>query len=121
MKNLFQFAVLFVATTLSAQQKDYAFQAVNFTQVRLTDQFWLPRLKINHTVTIPASFERCENTGRVIDELGQHVTTRPAPFTAIPYYALANRGKGEMQVWFPTRVKDIDLLTTKTKTNINTK
>jgi DUF1680 family protein len=33
--------------------------------VHLTDNFWLPRLKINHTVTIPASFERCERTGRV--------------------------------------------------------
>src|SRR4030095_14037941 len=37
----------------------------NFTAVHLTDNFWLPRLKINHTVTIPASFERCERTGRV--------------------------------------------------------
>ena len=49
----------------SAQQKDYAIQAVNFTKVKLTDNFWLPRLKINHTVTIPASFERCDKTGRV--------------------------------------------------------
>jgi DUF1680 family protein len=48
-----------------AQQKDYAIQAVNFTKVKLTDNFWLPRLKINHTTTIPASFQRCDNTGRV--------------------------------------------------------
>ncbi len=48
-----------------AQQKDYTFTAVPFTNVHLTDNFWLPRLKINHNVTIPASFERCEKTGRV--------------------------------------------------------
>jgi DUF1680 family protein len=48
-----------------AQQKDYAIQAVNFTKVKLTDNFWLPRLKTNHLVTIPASFERCDKTGRV--------------------------------------------------------
>lgn len=49
----------------SAQNSDYTYQAVPFTQVKLQDQFWLPRIKTNHTVTIPASFERCENTGRV--------------------------------------------------------
>jgi len=49
----------------SAQQSDYGIQAVNFTKVKLTDKFWLPRLKTNHTVTIPASFARCESTGRV--------------------------------------------------------
>jgi uncharacterized protein len=64
---------IFTATILAfsfslftwAQQKDYAIQAVNFTKVKLTDKFWLPRLKINHTSTIPASFERCDKTGRV--------------------------------------------------------
>jgi len=50
---------------VSAQQKDYAIQAVNFTNVRLSDKFWLPRIQTNHTVTIPASFARCESTGRV--------------------------------------------------------
>lgn len=47
------------------QQKDYPIQGVPFTQVKLKDNFWLPRIKINHTVTIPASFKRCETTGRV--------------------------------------------------------
>ncbi len=48
-----------------AQQRDYPFTPVPFTNVHLSDNFWLPRIKVNHTVTIPASFERCENTGRV--------------------------------------------------------
>ena len=48
-----------------SQQQDYPIRAVSFTKVKLTDNFWLPRIKTNHTVTIPASFERCESTGRV--------------------------------------------------------
>jgi DUF1680 family protein len=57
-------AVLFSALVYG-QKKDYAIQAVPFTQVKLMDNFWLPRIETNRTVTIPASFERCENTGRV--------------------------------------------------------
>jgi DUF1680 family protein len=56
---------LWICTSVAAQQKDYPFTPVPFTQVQLTDNFWLPRIKINHNVTIPASFERCEKTGRV--------------------------------------------------------
>jgi DUF1680 family protein len=52
-------------SVLFGQQKDYPIQAVAFTQVKLSDNFWLPRIEINRTVTIPASFERCESTGRV--------------------------------------------------------
>ncbi len=63
-KNLF-FISMFVACTAVAQQKDYSIKDINFTQVHLTDNFWLPRIEINRTATIPASFERCENTGRV--------------------------------------------------------
>lgn len=48
-----------------AQKKDYPIQSVNFTEVKLNDSFWLPRITTNHRVTIPASFERCESTGRV--------------------------------------------------------
>ncbi|MBC7588496.1 MAG: glycoside hydrolase family 127 protein, partial [Chitinophagaceae bacterium] len=59
-------SILFlIAFAVAAQQKDYAIQAVDFTQVKLTDKFWLPRIETNRTVTIPASFARCESTGRV--------------------------------------------------------
>ncbi len=47
------------------QLTDYTYSALPFTSVQLTDDFWLPRIQINHSVTIPASFERCESTGRV--------------------------------------------------------
>lgn len=62
---LLSFILLQISIFCWSQQKDYPIQVVPFTQVTLTDNFWLPRIKINHTVTIPASFERCENTGRV--------------------------------------------------------
>ncbi len=65
MKNLFLFLLLLSALPVWSQHRDYPIQAVPFTQVKLSDNFWLPRIKTNHTVTIPASFERCENTGRV--------------------------------------------------------
>jgi DUF1680 family protein len=65
MKKIF-FSLLFLCCiNVFAQKKDYPIQAVVFNQVKLSDNFWLPRLKINETVTIPASFQRCEKTGRV--------------------------------------------------------
>ena len=64
-KPLSTFVLLLIFAITMAQHKDYPIQSVPFTQVKFTDNFWLPRIKINHTVTIPASFERCESTGRV--------------------------------------------------------
>jgi hypothetical protein len=65
MKKLLVMLAISVSIQLNAQQKDYPIQAVLFTQVKLKDNFWLPRIETNRTVTIPASFERCESTGRV--------------------------------------------------------
>ena len=44
-----------------------------------------------------------------IDEKAQTVNTSRKTVTAIPYFAWANRGKGEMMVWFPEKFKDIDI------------
>ena len=65
MKKIILSFSLFVSLAAWSQKSDYPIQATPFTQVRLTDAFWLPRLKTNATVTIPASFARCESTGRV--------------------------------------------------------
>lgn len=65
MQKFFFSIALLSSTALFAQQKDYPVQPVPFTSVKLMDNFWLPRIRINHTVTIPASFERCEKTGRI--------------------------------------------------------
>jgi DUF1680 family protein len=50
--------------TLSSDA-DYPIQPVPFTQVKLSDNFWAPRIKKNATVTIPIAFGYCESTGRV--------------------------------------------------------
>ena len=46
-----------------------------------------------------------------IDDAGMNINTVQQSFTAIPYYAWANRGKGEMQLWFPEKIKDVELFT----------
>ena len=45
--------------------EDYPITPVPFTSVRLTDNFWAPRIKKNATVTIPIAFSYCESSGRV--------------------------------------------------------
>ena len=65
MKKFIFFLSIFFSIASFAQKSDYPFQPLSFNLVKLSDNFWLPRLKINHTVTIPASFARCESTGRV--------------------------------------------------------
>jgi DUF1680 family protein len=65
MKRFLLSVLLYSASFLYAQQRDYPIQTVDFTRVKLTDHFWLPKIEINRTVTIPASFERCESTGRI--------------------------------------------------------
>jgi uncharacterized protein len=44
-----------------------------------------------------------------VDPAGQNVSTQNATLTAIPYYSWANRGKGEMTVWFPEQVKYVGI------------
>ena len=48
-----------------AAKKDYPIAPVPFTAVKITDGFWAPRLETNRTVTIPAIFRKCEETGRI--------------------------------------------------------
>jgi uncharacterized protein len=43
----------------------YSITGVPFSEVHVNDQFWLPRIEINRTVTIPASFRKCEEMGRL--------------------------------------------------------
>ena len=42
--------------------------------------------------------------------VANNVSTTTAPFTAIPYYAWANRGKAEMMMWFPERITGVDII-----------
>jgi len=91
MKRLFVLAAInfCLLQFLTAQKNDYAFPAVAFTNIKLTDNFWLPRIRTNHTITIPASFERCDKTGRVKNfimaaaHIGAFCTTYPFDDTDI--------------------------------------
>lgn len=44
---------------------DYPIQPVPFTQVRLDDGFWKPRLETNSETTVWYDFQKCEETGRI--------------------------------------------------------
>jgi uncharacterized protein len=44
---------------------DYPISPVPFTDVKVSDDFWAPRIETNRAVTIPAIFEKCEETGRI--------------------------------------------------------
>jgi DUF1680 family protein len=48
-----------------SERSDYPIKPVPFTEVRLTGGFWAPRIETNRTVTIPAIFKKCEETGRI--------------------------------------------------------
>lgn len=47
-----------------AETKDYPFTPVPFTDVKINDAFWGPRLETNRTVTVRYDFQKCEETGR---------------------------------------------------------
>lgn len=51
--------------TVQPVAADYPIQPVPFTAVKLTDDFWAPRIRKNASVTIPIAFGYCESTGRV--------------------------------------------------------
>jgi uncharacterized protein len=50
--------------------------------VRLTDSFWQPRREINRTVTLPAQYQHCEETGR-IDNFRRASGKKNVPFQGL--------------------------------------
>jgi DUF1680 family protein len=54
-----------IACKSQPEKVDYKIAGVPFNEVKISDQFWLPKIETNRTVTIPASFAKCEETGRV--------------------------------------------------------
>ena len=46
-------------------EPDYPIRPVAFTSVKVNDQFWAPRIRMNHDVTIPIALNQCYKTGRV--------------------------------------------------------
>lgn len=76
-------------------------------------------------ILVPAKATFATEPYRVLDELviairaglsvveaapdGLSVQIKPRTITAIPYYAWANRGKSPMQVWLPSRIKEVKI------------
>lgn len=56
---------LVCTTTMAQQTSDYPITPLDFTHVQVTDNFWLPRIETNEKVTIPHSFKKCTEEGRV--------------------------------------------------------
>ena len=59
-------AVLIVGIACQGKgRRDYPVKPVEFTKVRILDEFWLPRMETNRRVTIPFAMQQNEETGRV--------------------------------------------------------
>jgi uncharacterized protein len=58
-------ALVMLAGQLPVMTPDYPIQPVDTAKVRLTDDFWAPRIETNRRVTIPYLFKMNEESGRV--------------------------------------------------------
>ncbi len=69
MNKVFSLSIfLWFGLCLHAQNPDdYLIEGVTFNKVTMNDSFWNPRIEINRTVTIPSSFKKCEETGRILN------------------------------------------------------
>ncbi|NQU85938.1 MAG: glycoside hydrolase family 127 protein [Mariniphaga sp.] len=50
---------------INTQQANYPILGIPFNKVQISDNFWLPKIETNRTATIPASFKKCEEMGRL--------------------------------------------------------
>jgi hypothetical protein len=56
---------MLITPTPPARATNNAIKAVPFTNVKITDRFWAPRIEINRKVTVPHCLRKCEETGRI--------------------------------------------------------
>lgn len=74
----------FVGSGMAAELQDYPYQPVPFTDVRVEDRFWSPRLETNRLTTVWYDFQKCEETGR-IDNFAKAGTLMAGPFRGTPF------------------------------------
>lgn len=58
-------AFLPLRSGLYAQAQDYPISPVPFSEVQIQDDFWAPKIRTNHEVTIPIAYEQSQKTGRI--------------------------------------------------------
>ncbi len=66
--GLLLFSVVLFTTNRSFSQQvwpSYPIGPVPFTSVHVDDNFWAPRIRTNHEVTIPIAIQKCRETGRI--------------------------------------------------------
>ncbi|HWJ29546.1 MAG TPA: beta-L-arabinofuranosidase domain-containing protein, partial [Flavisolibacter sp.] len=78
-------AVLGSAAMAQKMNGDYPIRPVAFTQVRLTDNFWRPRLETNAIVTIPYILQKCREEGRINNFLMAAGKKKGGKLTAFPF------------------------------------
>ena len=77
-------AVFCLTSAAWADQKcDYPVTPVKFTDVRVSDSFWRPRLDAARDVTIPDCFQKCEPTR--IPNFARAAGLEQGPFKGIYY------------------------------------
>jgi DUF1680 family protein len=64
-RTMLTIAAAVAALALRAQQRDYPIQPVPFTQVKVDDSFWAPKIEVNREVTIPYVLRMCREHGRI--------------------------------------------------------
>lgn len=64
-KLVFSIIMISIIKVSAQSVKDYPFVPVSFTKVSINDEFWGPRILTNRGVTIPDTFEKSEETGRI--------------------------------------------------------
>jgi len=57
--------VIVFAASCAKHPAETALEAVDFTKVEITDDFWNPRIRANAEVTIPHALAKCEDEGRM--------------------------------------------------------
>ena len=64
---VFFFLIVGCKSDINKKEKynDYPIYPVQFTDVKISDNFWEKRLDVNKEITIPATFKKSEETGRI--------------------------------------------------------
>ncbi|MDR1722396.1 MAG: glycoside hydrolase family 127 protein [Tannerella sp.] len=57
-------ALIALVACHSTKENDYPIEKIDLRDIKLTDNFWRPKIRQIQDVTIPVAFERCEAEGR---------------------------------------------------------
>lgn len=92
MKRIKQLTLLFIASAglvgCSAVRQDAPFQKnepVDFSQVKITDSFWLPRIDKHAEVTLPACIRQCEVETQRVKNFAIAGGLEPGEFKGLVY------------------------------------